>query len=180
MTLLGAGFDHGGDLQRSRRAAASHALVSGLDRDVPIPWTPGNVLRLIGVLAVAIGAVAALTHWSVAAYRDEVASRTVVHEYFVAIRSGDVDAGFTIGCAVPPLHYEDWGMPDIADALSAASLAESGVVIEPHHDGLRGIRYHDFEVPGRARGTVQLRATGDPAQPWWVCGMVGVEAVSPT
>ena len=179
MTPPGAAYDRNSDLQRSRRAAARHALVSGSVDHVPIPWTPGNVLRLIGVLAVGIGTLAALAQWTIAAYRDEAASRSVVHDYFEAIETGEAGAGFAVGCSDPPLAYADWGMADIADALSATSITESGVLVDSHLDGPHGLRFHDFEVPGRARGAVLLQATGDSAQPWRVCGLVAAETTRP-
>jgi hypothetical protein len=137
----------------------------------PFTWTPAKIAGLVVVLVVVVATVAGLMRSGYSAGRDEARSRLAVEEYFDAIRRGDVVAGFTVGCQDEALPFAEWGMGETADALSAASLAESDVDISYHLDGRDGIRYHDFEIPRRARGTVVLQATDDERQ-WQVCGLL--------
>lgn len=181
MTELGAGFDPHADVRRSRRAATEHARGVGLDgQAVRLRWTPGNIARLLGLLAVAAAAVAGVLQWGYSVGRDEAASRAEVEKYFDAVRRGEMDAGFTWSCG-DVVSIQDWGAPpEVVDALSAASIEKSGVAIGHHYDGHRDLRLHDFEIPGRAQGTVMLKATDGSEQEWRVCGLLSdVELLSP-
>lgn len=171
MTMVGHGFDPGEDLRRSLEAAGHHARTSGAAGGGRVDWTPGNVLRLVVVLSVVVGMVTVGLRIGVQADQDEAASRAAVKEYFTAIERGDAVAGFVVSCDEEPLYVSEWATPEVAEALSDSSVAETDVEIGPHLDGDNGRRWHDFELPRRARGTVVLQATTDSRR-WQVCGLL--------
>jgi hypothetical protein len=179
MTMLGTGFDPGRDARRSLKASVRHqheAAVWGLGR---IRWTAGNILRLVALVAVVAAALTGVTMWGISAGREEAASRSVVQHYFDAVERSDERAMKELSCSRDNSFAEELGLPDpwgfdeFTSALRATSGTEMRVSIDPHW-GHAEVRYHDFEIQGRVRGTVKL-APSEGTRPWRVCGFLDLQ-----
>ncbi len=136
-----------------------------------------NIRRLFAVLLLAVGTLTVVVQWGWTSGRDGAASRAAVLEYFASMERGDAVAEVVRSCSSDPMPLSQRAGPEAAEALSPASLAGSEVRVGGGSDG-HGERWHDFEVPGRAHGTVALAVTNGPGE-WRVCGLLSFELPAP-
>lgn len=178
MTMLGTGFDRDGDAHRSRKAARTHhheAAVWGLGR---VHWTVGNVLRLLALIAVVAAALLVATMWGLSVGRAEAPTRTAVHAYVQAVELSDEAAMAAWSCSRDDPTAEElglpdaWGLDDFTEAMEATRGAGLRITVGPWYGNER-IRYHDFEIDRRVRGTVELRPD-DGSDEWRVCGFLNI------
>ena len=138
-------------------------------------WKPGWTRPRIVATAVAVTAfVAALPpvlQRGHAVGWDEGASRAAVENFFERIRRGETVAGVVYSCSDRPVPFQDWGMYDVAAALSAESLADAEADIGWHLDDGPDRREHDVEFAELARVTVALEST-DGGESWRACGLL--------
>ena len=180
MTLAGPGFDPAADRDRSRRAAIGHhhqSSVWGLGR---VEWTRGNIVRLIALVATTIVVLSTVVMCGVSFGRAEAGSRLVVEEYFAATQRADERRMADLSCprTENPLAEQmglgdPFGFDDVTAVLRTEGSAELDWSIDPHY-GDADVRYHDFEIEGRLRGTVFLKPSTGSRQ-WLVCGFLELE-----